>query len=401
MIGVSKLYCGQVQPSDPLRYDRESSRLPSHLLQFSSDKKPVVVWNMTRNCNLFCLHCYASATSGPAEDELGEEESVRLVSDLISFGVPVILFSGGEPLTHPRLFGLVEQATRGGVRAVLSTNGLLLGREEARRLKKAGLSYVGVSLDGLEAPHDRLRGLEGAFRDALKAIRIAREEGLKVGLRLTLTKSNHLDLEAIFSLMVEEGIPRICFYHLVDKGDNPDLSKEALTHEETRRAVDLIAHKTRELIARGYPAEVLTVDNQADGPYLYLKMLKEGRESEAAGVLKLLSMNGGAGSGRSIGAVSWNGDVHPDQFWRAVVLGSVRRSSFADIWLDRGNPLLMALKNRNGHLKGRCHDCRFLSICGGGLRARAQYASGDPFGPDPGCYLTDEEISGPPPEAGR
>lgn len=399
MIGVSKLYCGQVQPSDPLRYGRESGRLPSHLLQFSKDKKPVVVWNMTRACNLACLHCYASATPGRADDELSKDECFRLVSDLTRYGAPVILFSGGEPLTHPHVFELVELATSGGVRAVLSTNGLLLGRSEARRLKGMGLSYVGVSLDGLEGPHDRIRGRRGAFQGALAAIKVARDEGLKVGLRLTMTRSNHLDLESIFDLMVDEGVPRACFYHLVDRGDNPALAGESLTHGETRAALDLIARKTQELIGKGFPAEVLTVDNQADGPYLYLKMLEEGRIIDAGNALKLMAMNGGAGSGRSIGAISWNGDVHPDQFWRNVVLGSVRERGFAQIWHDLDNAFLMALKDRNGLLKGRCLSCVFLRICGGGLRARAQFATGDPFAPDPACYLTDEEIQAQPSEA--
>jgi radical SAM protein with 4Fe4S-binding SPASM domain len=104
-------------------------------------------------------------------------------------------------------------------------------------------------------------------------------------------------------------------------------------------------------------------------------------------------MTGGAGSGHSIGCVSWNGDVHPDQFWRTVVLGSVRRRPFREIWGDRGNAFLMALKDKRPHLKGRCRRCRFLDLCGGGLRARAEFATGDPWSPDPACHLTDEEIA--------
>ncbi|MDR0548469.1 MAG: radical SAM protein, partial [Deltaproteobacteria bacterium] len=179
MIGVSKLYCGAVQPADLLRYGRLARELPSHLLQFSRDKKPVVVWNVTRACNLSCIHCYASATQGPAADELGREEGLALVKSLTDFGVPVILFSGGEPLFHPHIFELVELAVHNGTRAVLSTNGLLLDKKSAQRLRKIGLSYVGVSLDGLAGPHDRMRGLEGAFDLALKAIDVAKRVGLK------------------------------------------------------------------------------------------------------------------------------------------------------------------------------------------------------------------------------
>jgi radical SAM protein with 4Fe4S-binding SPASM domain len=393
MIGVSKLYCGAVEPSDVLRYPgRKAKALPSHLLQFSADKRPVVVWNMTRACNLACVHCYASATPGPAPDELAVEECRRLVRSLTAFGVPVILFSGGEPLAHPHVLELIELAVSGGSRAVLSTNGLLLGPSEARRLKAAGLAYVGVSLDGPEIAHDRMRGRQGAFKGALGAIRIAREAGLKVGLRLTLTRSNVADLGSIFDLMVEEAVPRICFYHLVDQGRDPALAHERLTHAETRAAVDLIADRTRTLHEAGRPVEALTVDNQADGPYLYLKMLEEGRRETAAKAMELLRMNGGSSSGLGIGAISWNGDVHPDQFWRSVTLGSIRERDFADIWSDPDNELLQALKDKTSRVTGRCSDCRFLAVCGGGLRARAWYQTGDPWAPDPACYLTDAEI---------
>jgi MoaA/NifB/PqqE/SkfB family radical SAM enzyme len=277
MIGVSKLYCGTVEPSDVLRYGRRSRDLPSHLLQFSEDKKPVIVWNMTRACNLSCAHCYAQATPGPAADELTLAESTALVDSLTEYGVPVILFSGGEPLMHPHLFEMVGLAVSRGARAVLSTNGRLLTADKAARLKDLGLSYVGISLDGLGPAHDAMRGRAGAFDGALAAIITAREAGLKVGLRLTLTRSNRGDLDALFDLMVRESIPRVCFYHLVDQGSNPALAGQSLSAGETRAAVDLIALRTRRMHDGGIPTEVLTVDNQADGPYLYLKRLGVGR----------------------------------------------------------------------------------------------------------------------------
>ena len=137
---------------------------------------------------------------------------------------------------------------------------------------------------------------------------------------------------------------------------------------------------------------MLTVDNHADAPYLYLRMLAEGRAEEAEKVMELLRLNGGNSSGRGIAAVSWNGDVHPDQFWRNVILGSVKDKNFGEIWHDRRNEFLMALKNKKDHVTGRCRDCRFLEVCGGNLRARAEAATGDPWGVDPACYLTDAEI---------
>ncbi len=393
MIGVSKLYCGTVEPSDPLRYGRMSRRLPSHLLQFSADKKPVVVWNMTRACTLACRHCYASATAGPADDELSPEQATALVDHLTEYGAPVLLFSGGEPLMHPRIFELTGRAVSRGTRAVLSSNGLMLNRDSAKRLKDLGLSYIGVSLDGLAEAHDDFRRHPGAFDKTVEAMRLARECGLKVGLRLTLSRRNVADLAGIFELMEREGIPRVCFYHLVARGRGGDLSAETLNHAETRAAVDLVIDKTRDLHARGKPMEVLTVDNHADGPYLYLRLLREGRQERAGKVLELLKLNGGNSSGRGIAAVSWNGDVHPDQFWRNVVLGSVKERPFAEIWHDQGNEFLQKLKNKKDHVTGRCRCCSFLEVCGGNLRARAEAATGEVWGEDPACYLTADEIS--------
>ncbi|MDR2725183.1 MAG: radical SAM protein [Candidatus Adiutrix sp.] len=393
MIGISKLYCGTVEPSDVLRYGRHSAALPSHLLQFSSDKKPVVVWNVTRACNLTCGHCYAEADSGPAPDELTRAEALRLVDHLVEYGTPVILFSGGEPLLHPHIFELIERAVKGGVRAVLSTNGLLIGRETAARLSGLGLSYVGISLDGLEATHDELRGRPGLFGLTLKAIHAAREAGLNVGLRLTLNRRNLAELDDLFDLLEREDLPRVCFYHLVAAGRARRMGQWALNHAETRKAVDIIAERTEDMFRRGRNREVLTVDNHADGPWLYLKKKQAGQAERAAAILELLRLNGGNSSGHGLGAVSWNGLVHPDQFWRSVRLGSVRERDFAEIWNDQGNELLQALKNKKDHVTGRCRSCAFLTVCGGNLRARAEAATGDPWGEDPACYLTDEEIA--------
>lgn len=391
MIGISKLYCGAVEPSDVLRYKRHSKELPSHLLQFSADKKPVVVWNMTRRCNLKCVHCYSASADIDYPDELITEEGKKLIDDLAVFGAPVILFSGGEPLMRPDLLELAQYATDKGMRAVISTNGTLVTKEIAAKLKKIGLSYVGVSLDGLEKTHDRFRGTKGAFEKAMEGIRNCREAGIKVGIRFTVNKRNLTDVPAMFDLLKKEKIERLCFYHLVYTGRGSKLREEDLTHEETRALLDLIAARTKEMFDEGLSPEILTVDNHADGPYLYLKMKKE-NPKRAKEVLELLEMNEGNSTGVGIGCVSWDGEVYPDQFWRNRPLGNVRQKPFSKIWTDEQNDFLMKLKDKKKHLHGRCAACVWLNVCGGNFRARAE-AAGDIWGDDPACYLTDEEIA--------
>ena len=391
MIGISKLYCGTVEASDPLRYGRRSGKLPSHLLQFSEDKKPVVVWNVGQRCNLKCVHCYSHSRNREYTGELSKEEGRALIEDLARFGSPVVLFSGGEPLLRKDLPDLARLATDRGMRAVISTNGTLITPDMARKLKKIGLSYVGVSLDGMEETNDRFRGAEGAFRAALQGIRNCREAGIKVGLRFTINRRNAQDIPGIFDLLEKENIPRVCFYHLVYAGRGSDLIGEDLDRGETRSVVDLIIDRTKDLHDREKTMEVLTVDNHSDGPYLYLRMLRE-RSPRAGEVMELLRMNGGNSSGVGIGCVSWDGSVHADQFWRHYSFGNVRQRPFSEIWTDLGHPLMARLKEKKRHVKGRCVACRFLEVCAGNFRVRAEAVTGDLWAPDPACYLTDEEI---------
>jgi Fe-coproporphyrin III synthase len=392
MIGISKLYCGAVEPSDALRYGRHSSMLPSHLLQFSIDKKPVVVWNVTRRCNLKCVHCYAHAKDISFENELSTEEGKKLLDDLSGFKVPVVLFSGGEPLVRKDLPELAEYAVQKGMRAVISTNGTMITPHMARILKEIGLSYVGISLDGMEQINDRFRGVNGAFKSAVNGIRNCQDAGIKVGLRFTINKFNVNEIPSIFNLLEEMDIPRVCFYHLVYAGRGSNLVNDDLSHAETRKTVDLIIDRTRVFHDQGKAKEVLTVDNHADGPYLYLRLLREDPE-QARKVLELLKMNEGNNSGRGIGCVSWDGEVYADQFWRHYSFGNIRKRPFSEIWTDVSEPLLGKLKEKKFYVKGRCASCKWLDICGGNFRVRAEALYGDVWAPDPACYLTDEEIS--------
>ncbi len=376
-----------------LRYGRKAKEMPSHLLQFSEDKKPIVVWNTTRRCNLSCVHCYSQSANKQYDGELTTDEGLALLENLAEFGVPVVLFSGGEPLLRHDLLILIERAKALGMRAVISTNGTLIDQEKADKFAELGLSYVGISLDGMPKTNDKFRGHQGAFDEAMAAIACCQKAGVKVGLRFTINKRNYLDISDIFDILEEKNIPRACFYHLVYAGRGTNLMEEDLTHEESRKVVDLIIDRTSDMHAKGMPKEILTVDNHSDGPYLYMRLLKENKLEQAADVMKLLKMNGGNSTGVGIACVSWDGKVHPDQFWRHYSFGNVRDRKFSDIWTDTTDPLMAKLKNRASSLKGRCATCKFKDVCNGNFRVRAEAATESLWAPDPACYLTDEEIS--------
>lgn len=387
MVNLTKLYCGEVQPADALRYGQGHGASRA-----ASDRKPIVVWNITRRCNLKCLHCYSDSDYREYPGELNWDQCVSVVDDLAAYGVPAVLLSGGEPLIHPRFFELAGYARSKGLRLTLSTNGALIDASAACRIKELGFSYVGISLDGIGATHDFFRGRTGAFTKAVAAFRFCKAVGQKVGLRLTLSRHNIDDLDGILDFIEREDVDRACFYHLVHSGRGHNLVD--VTHEDSRSALDKILDRTSAWAATGRPREILTVDQPADGPYLYLR-LKEQDAERAAAALELMKWNGGGlhSSGTGIGNIDTQGNVHPDQFWQSLTLGNVKERPFSEIWRDPGNETLAALRQRAGHLEGRCAQCRFLPVCGGGFRVRAVQVTGRLWAPDPACYLTDEEIA--------
>jgi radical SAM protein with 4Fe4S-binding SPASM domain len=406
MISISRLYAGQDTPSDGLRYGVQGMRgvrrqdivtlFPG---RSAAERRPVVVWNVGRRCNLHCVHCYSDSANRRYDGELTTEEGRALIDDLAEFGVPALLLSGGEPLVRPDLFALIAHARLRGLRVTLSTNGTLITPAVAENLVELGVSYVGISLDGIGATNDRFRGHRGAFEMAMAGFRSCKVAGQRVGLRMTLTRRNCQDLDGIFDFIEAEGIDRACFYHLVYSGRGS--ADDRLAPDVARAAVSTILRRTRDFAERGLRKEIFTVDNPADNVYLYLR-LREEDPARAEEVLALMRWNGGGlhSSGVGVADVDWHGDVHPDQFWMTHTLGSVRERPFSQIWTDARDPLLAGLRNRREKLSGRCGSCRWVDVCGGGFRVRALQVHGDPWAEDPACYLTDEEI-GIGPEGGR
>lgn len=389
MISITKLLFATEYFGDSLRYTDNAHKARNGVREGMG---PVVVWNSTRTCNLKCRHCYMSSDAKKYQNELTTAEAKQFIDDLADFNVPVLLFSGGEPLIRPDFFELADYAAKKGVRPTLSTNGTLITPEVARKIKDIGVGYVGISLDGLREVNDKFRGKAGAFEAAMNGIKNCVAVDQRVGLRFTINHHNIQELENIFDFIEEENINRVCFYHLVYSGRGNQMMDEDVTAEESRRAMDIIIRRTRDFEERGLKKEILTVDNHCDGVYMYLKALQEGKDELAQQIKKYIAMNGGNRSGMAFAEVDPLGYVHPDQFTQHHTFGNVRERKFGDIWQDTTNPIMAGLKDRKPLLKGRCSKCKFLDNCNGNFRTRAEARTGDFWESDPSCYLTDEEI---------
>ncbi|MCS7253251.1 MAG: radical SAM protein [Armatimonadota bacterium] len=387
MVNVTRLYCGVCCESDDLRYGYEKRSTQVGI------RPPVIVWNLTRICNLRCIHCYSDSSTNLSDGELTTDEAKRLIDELVQLRIPRLLISGGEPLMRSDIFELIRHASSGGLKVALSTNGTLIDDSIARELKACGVRYVGISLDGIGEANDEFRGVRGAFERAVNGIKSCKRFGLRVGIRMMLTSRTVAQIDAMFDLAISEGVERLCFYHFIPAGRGLHAMELPLSALQTRLSVERILHRTLEAVERGRFVEVLTVDNPADGAFIYLKLLSEGNE-RAGEVYKLLHRSGGAfsGSGVGIACIDYVGNVHPDQFWWHYSLGNVRSNSFYRIWFETEDELLLRLRERWKHIHGRCAQCRFFEICGGGMRVRADIMLGDAFASDPACYLNDEEI---------
>ncbi|MDQ1328604.1 MAG: Fe-coproporphyrin synthase [Candidatus Poribacteria bacterium] len=390
MIGCTKLLCGTATVSEAIKMRNIDGKVPANMLQFSGTNRPLVVWNVTNRCNLRCKHCYISAEDRKYQDELTTAEAEEFIRNLADLQIPVLLFSGGEPLIREDIFHLSKLATELGVRVVLSTNGTLITPEMAESIKESGMQYVGISLDGLHDIHDEFRCMPGAMARSIEGIKNCMKLDINSGVRFTVNKYNREDLAGIIDLLVQEGIPRFCMYHLVYSGRGKKIVNMDTTLEEKRETIEFLIDKTIELYDKGVKAEILTVDNHADGVYIYNYLMKKNPE-RAEEVMQLLKMHGGCSAGTKFANVDPQGNVHPCQFWQHVNLGNVRERKFGDIWNDKDNEFLESLRNKEKMLKGRCGQCTYKEVCGG-CRIRAEVVHGDIWAEDPACYLSETEI---------
>ncbi len=338
----------------------------------------ILIWNLINRCNLYCKHCYSSAKDTRSYD-LTLEEAIDLARRLPRINVKFAILSGGEPLLREDLFHIARLLREQGIRTYLSTNGLLV-REVIKDIKEH-FDYVGISIDGEPEVHELFRGKRGAFEESLRAIRLCLEEGIRVGLRFTLTPQTVKSLPFVFNLIEKEGIPKLYISHLVYSGRAKRLTD--LEKKEYRNTVKFIVEKAFEYVERGIPIDIVTGNNEADAVFLYREFSKR-YASLSDKLFERLVLWGGNQAGVKLINIDHLGKVKPDPFFFHNV-GNVRDEDLVKIW--HGNGLLSFLREKPRRLKGRCGGCKYIGICNGNSRARAYAVFGDYREEDPACYL--------------
>ncbi|MGM9513745.1 heme d1 biosynthesis radical SAM protein NirJ [Roseateles sp. DB2] len=364
------------------------------------EPRPVVIWNLTRRCNLTCKHCYALSADHHYPGELSHEEICTVMDDLRAYGVPVLILSGGEPLLHPQLFEIASRAQQQGFYTALSSNGTLIDAAMADRIAAQDFDYVGVSIDGSRATHDRFRRKEGAYDQSMAGIRLLHERGVKTGLRYTFTDLNGQDFPFLLQLMKDEGVDKFYFSHLNYAGRGNIHRGRDAHFEATRQALELLFETAWADAEAGSRRDYVTGNNDADAAYLLAWVGRRWPQWQAPLRARLVAWGGNA-SGVGVANIDSQGEVHPDTMWGHHDLGNVRQRPFSAIWSDRSDPLMDGLKRHPRPVKGRCAECQHFALCGGNTRVRAHQLTGDYWAEDPGCYLDDGEIGLSPEAASR
>jgi len=384
LIPVTVMVAGRGTVSARIKGHYNAKRPP----RFSDLLRPIVFWNITYQCNLRCLHCYINALQKQNPYELSTEEAVRLSEEMVKLGIPLVIFSGGEPLIRRDFWEIVEpMAGKPRPKLSLSTNGTLITKEVAEKLASYGFMYVGISIDSIRPEwHDKFRGVKGAFEATMRGIRNSIEAGLDVGIRTTITKYNVKEVPDILRWAHDHGIKRVSLYILDTVGRGTGIKEWLPTHEQLRWLADTLIEEARKYADS---MEILVVRGQFMGFYIADKLAKS--NEDFMDYIKLIDAQGNCGR-KSI-SIYPDGTVKPCQFVDWVSLGNVREKPLSEI-LRWDNPALKPFLEIEKHLRGpRCGSCPFRRICGGGSRGRALEATGDPWGDDPLCFIDPWEIA--------
>ena len=348
---------------------------PGHPPHSGHEASPLrlIAWEITRNCNLSCVHCRASATHGTSTEELDTRACMKLLDQMAEVSPAIVILTGGEPLLRPDIFDIAGYGTSKGLRMVMAPNGTLVNRENAVKMARAGIKRISISLDGsTRETHDHFRGVDGAFDSALRGIACARDAGINFQINTTITQANLSEISKIQELAITLGAVAHHIFLLVPTGRGKyiaDKTISAVEYEETLNwFYDQSEHAPLQLKATCAPHYYRILRQRARQDGKTVTFQSHGLDAVTRGCL------GGTG----FCFISHKGGVQPCGFLQ-IDCGNVTQDSFANIW--KTSEVFQALRNYD-NLKGKCGQCEYRKVCGG-CRARAFEATGDYLAEEP------------------
>jgi AdoMet-dependent heme synthase len=382
-------------------------------------KPRLIFWEVTKGCNLRCIHCRATATELMSPRDLPTSKALDIISQIADFSNPILVLSGGEPLYRHDIFQLAEYATSRGLRAALATNGTLVTKDIADKIKSSGVKRVSISLDGADAiTHDTFRGIPGAFDAAIYGMRNLQELGISVQINTTIARHNAQQLPEVLTLARRLGADALHTFLLVPVGCGVDIAAEQMVPPEEyermlnwfydqsltgdielkatcaphyfrvlrqRRAADRMAGREAVPVVASHPHEIGPTEMTMPGSTgISLKpnggppVGHTGHPGGHPGDMN--AMTKGCLAGTGVCFISHEGEVFPCGYLPALA-GDLRKQSFAEIWND--SEVFGQLRD-DDNLKGKCGCCEFRHVCMG-CRARAFAASGDFLAEEPFC----------------
>ena len=335
----------------------------------------LVAWEVTRRCNLNCIHCRAASGRGPYPGELDNKKCMEILDQISKVGSPIVILTGGEPLLREDIFDLAAHGTDAGLRMVMATNGSLLTPEIIEKMKSSGIKRVSISIDGADKhQHDQFRMVEGAFDRSLEGIRLLREADLEFQINTTVTRHNVDDIEKILNLSVGLGAKAHHLFLLVPTGRAKEMTDQEIEAGEYERLLHWF-YQMRDKVPLHLKATC--------APHYYRILRQEAHargEKVTFETYGLDAMTRGCLGGTSFCFISYEGVVQPCGYLE-INCGDLRQSGFASVW--QGSEQFLQLRDLSSY-KGKCGICEYIRVCGG-CRARAYESTGDFLAEEPLC----------------
>ena len=337
-----------------------------------------LAWEMTRRCNLQCIHCRSSCRSDEKTlPDFSTSLAYKVIDDIAAFSNPVIVLTGGEPLLRDDIFDIAEYGSKKGLRMCLATNGTLINEALCEKIKSSGIKMVSLSLDGATAEiHDDFRKQPGAFDATLHAARYFAKHEIDFLINSSFTKRNQQDIANCFHLAKKLGAKAWYLFMVVPAGRGNNLLEELISSEDYQEILDWhvqIEQDEKEILMRPTCA-----------PHYYRIRFEHAKEKKAFEKIRNLSFSptGSKGclAGQTIAFMDVNGDVMPCSYL-PISAGNAYEKKFQDIW---ENATLLNSFRSYSEYKGRCGSCEYIKVCGG-CRARAHVIHEDFLAEEPFC----------------